>query len=239
MVTDSHSHTDKHGAQILSEMETARRFNHWMGETLSPFIGERVLEIGAGIGTLTSQFIPRKYYVASDINPHYLSCLKSLCDDKPYLQVHNIDAGEDRDFAGLEQKFDTALMVNVLEHVPDEMKALRNLWNSLASGGRAIILVPQHLALFGTLDEVLQHRERYTIAKLHESLTNAGFRVETIFDFNRVSVPGWWLNGKVLRRKSFSRVQLTILDFVMPFLSRIDRLWPWGGLSIIGIGVKD
>jgi SAM-dependent methyltransferase len=153
--------------------------------------------------------------------------------------VLDVDAGEADDFTGLKEKFDTALMINVLEHVPDEGLALRNLWSALEHGGRAIILVPQHPALYGTLDEVLQHRERYTPEKLENALKAAGFRVEKIFDFNRVSVPGWWLNGKLLRRTRFSRVQLKILDMVMPILSRIDRLWPWKGLSVIGVGVKD
>ncbi len=127
----------------------------------------------------------------------------------------------------------------MLEHVPDEKLALQNLWSALEPGGRAIILVPQHPSLYGTLDEVLQHRERYTRAKLERALTEAGFRVEQIFDFNRVSVPGWWLNGKLLRRKRFSRVQLKILNAMMPILSRTDRIWPWNGLSIIGVGVKN
>lgn len=230
---------DQYGSRILSELEHARRFNFWMGKTLRPFIGDRVLEIGAGIGTLTNQFIPRELYLASDINPHYLRYLQSYAVGKPYLHILNVDAGEPNHFSGLEESFDTALMINVLEHVPDEGLALRNLWSALETGGRALILVPQHPALYGTLDEVLQHRERYTPAKLEQALVEAGFRVEKIFDFNRVSVPGWWLNGKLLRRKRFSRVQLKMLDMVMPLLSRIDRLWPWSGLSIIGVGVKD
>jgi glycosyltransferase involved in cell wall biosynthesis len=56
---------DEYGSRILSELEHARRFNQWMGKTLRPYIGDRVLEIGAGIGTLTNQFIPRELYVAS------------------------------------------------------------------------------------------------------------------------------------------------------------------------------
>jgi hypothetical protein len=75
--------------------------------------------------------------------------------------------------------------------------------------------------------------------KLEEELTAAGFRVEKIFDFNRISVTGWWFNGKLLRRRTFSRIQLKLLDIAMPILSRLDRLLPWGGLSIIGIAVKD
>lgn len=230
---------DEYGSRILSELEHARRFNYWMANTLRPFIGDRVLEIGAGIGTLTNQFIPREFYLASDINPHYIRYLQSYSFGKPYLHVLNVDAGEPKDFIGLEKTFDTAVMINVLEHVPDESVTLRNLFSALEPGGRALILVPQHPSLYGSLDKVLQHRERYTPAKLESALTEAGFRVEKIFDFNRVSVPGWWLNGKLLRRKRFSRIQLKMLDVAMPILSRIDRIWPWSGLSIIEVGVKD
>jgi hypothetical protein len=85
---------------------------------------------------------------------------------------------------------------------------------------------------------MLGHRERYTVEKLRASLIAAGFRVEKIFDFNRVSVPGWWFNGKILRRKRVSRVQLKLMELAMPLLKRIDPLWPWSGYSIIALGVK-
>jgi glycosyltransferase involved in cell wall biosynthesis len=230
---------DEYGSHILVSLEKARRFNLWMGRTLAPFVGDRVLEVGSGVGTLTSQFIPREFYLASDINPSYLSYLRSYSAGKPYLHVRHIDAGVPGDFAGLEEKFDTALMINVLEHVPDEQVALRNIYSSLMPGGRAVILVPQHPALFGTLDQALYHRERYTRKSLREGLERAGFSVEQIFDFNRFSVPGWWLNGKVLRRKTFSRVQLKVLQMTMPLLRRLDGILPWGGLSLIAVAVKD
>lgn len=229
---------DEYGSHILTELERARRFNLWMGETLRPYIGDRVLEIGAGIGSLTDQFIPRDLYVASDINPNYLHYLRSYSLGKPYLRVMHIDAGNPEHFSELAGQFDTAIMLNVLEHVPDEQQALCNLLSTLKPEGRAIVLVPQHPALYGTLDRVLEHRERYAAAHLEQSLTEAGFGVERIFDFNRFSVPGWWISGKVLRRKRFSRWQLKALDTVMPIMKRIDRMWPWGGLSIIAIGVK-
>jgi glycosyltransferase involved in cell wall biosynthesis len=229
---------DEYGSQILASLEKVRRFNLWMGRTLAPYVGERVLEVGAGIGTLTGQFIPREFYLASDINPSYLSYLRSYSIGKPYLRVRHIDAGIPSDFAGLEGKFDTVLMINVLEHVPDEQVALGNIWSSLIPGGRAVILVPQHPALYGTLDHVLDHRERYTRKSLQEGLERAGFHVERIFDFNRFSVPGWWFSGKVLRRKTFSRVQLKVLQMTMPVLRRLDSLLPWGGLSLIAIATK-
>ena len=229
---------DEYGSHILVSLEKVRRFNLWMGKTLMPHVGDRVLEIGSGIGTLTSQFIPRECYLASDINPSYLSYLRAYSIGKPYLQVQRIDAGVPDDFCGLEERFDTVLMINVLEHVPNEQVALKNIWSALLPGGRAVILVPQHQGLYGSLDRVLEHRERYSRKSLQKGLEQAGFCVDSIVDFNRFSVPGWWLNGKVLRRKTFSPVQLKVLQMTMPVLHRIDSLLPWGGLSLIAVAVR-
>lgn len=229
---------DEYGSHILNDLQDARRFNRWMGDTLRPYIGDRVLEIGAGIGTLTAQFIPRDLYVASDINPHYLHFLSAYSVGKPYLHVGRVDAGNADDFQGLGGQFDTVLMVNVLEHVKDEKAALANIFNALMPGGRAVILVPQNPRLYNTLDEVLEHRERYTHAKLRSSLEQAGFKVERTFDFNRTSVPGWFLSGNVMKRKGFSRMQLKALELMMPVIRLGDGALPWHGLSVIGIGVK-
>lgn len=237
-VIDDLYQEDEYGSHILVDLEHARRFNGWMASQLSPYIGDRVLEIGAGIGTLTSQFIPRNRYVASDINPHYLEFLRSFAIGKPYLEVRRIDAGSAEDFAGLEGQFDTIIMVNVLEHVEDDARALDNLHRTLAPGGRAVILVPRGPHLYGTLDVVLEHRERYTEERLRSSLVAAGFSLEALHDFNRLSVPGWWLNGRVLNRRHLSKLQIKTLELLMPVAQRVDEAWPWRGLSLIAVARK-
>ncbi|HEX6716804.1 MAG TPA: methyltransferase, partial [Pyrinomonadaceae bacterium] len=229
---------DQYGSSILSGLKHARRLNFWIGKTLRPFIGDRVLEVGAGIATLTNQFIPREHYVAADTNPQCLRYLQSFSFGKPYLHVLHINPNEAEHFEGLQEKFDTALVVNVLDRVVDDQVVLQNIWSILEPGGRAVVFVSQHPKLFGELDKALGRRERYTRAKLEQSLTAAGFEVEQIFDFNRFSVPGWWLNGKLLRRNKISRLQLKAVDVAMPLLSRMDKLYPWKGLSLIGIAKK-
>lgn len=229
---------DAYGSHILNDLQSARRFNHWMADTLRPYIGDRVLEIGAGIGNLTNQFIPRELYLASDINPRYLEYLRSYAVGKPYLRVARIDAGASADFDPVRAIFDTAIMINVLEHVADEQATLANLRDALAPGGRAVILVPQHPWLYGSLDEVLEHRERYTANGLRRSLIAAGFEVERVFDFNRISVPAWFWNARVLRRTHFSSVQLKALEVGMPLVQAIDRVLPWSGVSVIGVARK-
>ena len=229
---------DDHGAQILAEMEHARRFNLWMAEQLRPFVGDRVLEIGAGMGTLSHLFIPREHYVVTDVSDAYLSYLRSFAFGRPYVSVRRLDVTRAADFAGLDASFDTVLIVNVLEHVSDEIAALENLYRSLAPGGRCVVLVPHHPWLYGTLDEVLEHRERYTIEHLERSMRSVGFEVSNTTDFNRFAVPGWWVNGKLLRRRKFSRVQLKLIDTFMPALRHLDEHLPWSGQSIICVGVK-
>lgn len=229
---------EHHGLHILMDMNNARRFNKWMADQLRPHLGDRVLEIGAGIGNLTKQFIPRRHYAATDIDPRALHYMKSFALGRPFMEIRHLNADRAEDFKGLEDAFDTVLIVNVLEHVTDEQATLKNIYGSLQTGGKIVVLVPQFPWLYGSFDEVLEHRERYTENKLRDSLSKAGFDVTRMFDFNKLTVLSWYLNGKILKRKRFSRFQLKILELIMPLLRIFDRYLPWGGLSLIAVGVK-
>ena len=101
LVEDAYA-DDEHGAHILQSLERAHRFNGWMADAIRPFVGSRVLEIGSGIGNITSRLIPRDHYVASDIAPHYLEYLRSFALSKPYLKMQRIDVEDCRAFAPLE-----------------------------------------------------------------------------------------------------------------------------------------
>jgi len=220
-------------------LKHARRLNFWIGKTLRPFVGDRVLELGAGVGILTNQFIPRETYLAAESNPNHIRSLQSYAFGKPYLHVLNIDPCDREHFDGLRERFDTAVIVNLLERVSDAKALLTNLWTALEPGGRIIVMVPQTPALYGTLDRKLGRNCRYRASDLTHELQAAGFRLETTLNFNRVSVPGWWLNGKLLRRQRISRIQLKMLDVFLPVLTKLDRFLPWKGLSLIAVAVKD
>lgn len=222
---------DAHGSEILARLNRAPRFTKWMADTIRPYLGERILEIGAGIGNLTTNLIPRAAYWASDINPYYLERLKRLKQAKPYLQVHYTDASVAETYPP--EHFDTVICLNVVEHLEDDVRALRNIRGSLDHDGRAVILVPNGPRLFGSLDEVLGHYRRYTRDQLVEACVRAGFHVEKVIKFNRIGSPGWWWNGRVLKRKTFGFWQIKLLNTLVPLVRPIDRFLPFPHLSWI------
>jgi SAM-dependent methyltransferase len=137
------------------------------------------------------------------------------------------------------QSFDTVVCLNVVEHIQDDAAALRNVWNVLEPGGRAIILVPSGPKLYGSLDEVLGHFRRYTRQQLVEVAERSGFRVEKVLQFNRPGVLAWWLNGRILRRKKFGLAQIRLLNLMTPVFRLLDNWLPLPPLSIIAILRKD
>ena len=69
-------------------------------------------------------------------------------------------------------------------------------------------------------------------------MSEAGFVVEAMLRFNRISRPGWWFSGKIMKRRTISRFQLKNFDRLVWFWRIVDRWLPWNPTSIIAIGRK-
>lgn len=224
------------GPAILEAFSEAGSFNRWMADTIRPYVGESVLEIGAGIGNLTRQLIGRrKRYIATDVDTEHLARLSAGLWHRPQLEVRMCDLARAADFDSLEGAVDTAICLNVLEHVAESDAGAANLFRALVPGGRAIVLVPQGQWAYGKIDEALGHVQRYSKEQLRERMQRAGFEVERILEFNRISLPGWYVNGKVLGRPTISVFQLRQFNRLVWLWRRMDRFLPWPSTSIIAI----
>lgn len=227
------------GPEILDILSRAPRFNRWMAETIQPYLGRRVLEIGAGIGNLARHLAARRErYVVTDIDAEHLARLKARFMHRPQVEVRRCDLAVEEDFAGLAGSVDTVVCLNVLEHVEDDGKGLANIHRALAPGGRAVVLVPEGMGVYGTLDEALGHWRRYAEGELRGKMEAAGFVVERVLEFNRMTRPGWWVNGRVLKRRTFSRFQIWVFDRLVWLWRRVDGVLPWRGVSLIAVARK-
>jgi SAM-dependent methyltransferase len=222
---------------ILDAFASAPRFNQWMADTVRPYLGKSVLEIGSGMGNLTRYLVSeRREYVATDIDREHLDRLRIRLSGQPNLKVAVADASRAEDFHPFHRKMDAVLCLNVLEHIEDDAAALRNIRSALRDGGRAIVLVPAGPGIWGAIDQALGHWRRYSEEELRHRMSEAGFAVETVLKFNRVSRPGWWFSGRVLGRSKISRFQLRNFDRMVWLFRKVDAGLPWQPTSLIAIG---
>lgn len=226
---------DRWGQKILHQLDKATRFNDWMADEIRGSLGDSVLEIGGGIGNLTAKLCRRDTYYVTDSDPLYCLHLERRFAGRPGVKTLKVDISAPADFRTLKSSVDTVICLNVLEHIDDDLAALKNLRSSLRPGGRLVLLVPNLPWAYGSIDELAGHRRRYERPQLRALLQNAGFTVEAISDFNRVSLPAWVWNGRVLKRKAFGRVQLKLFDSFVWLFRRIDRFFPWPGQSLIAV----
>ena len=230
---------DSSGPEILAAFAGAPRFNRWMADTVRPYLGRHVMEIGAGIGNLTRLLVPRRLsYTATDIDDEHLARLEGRFQHRPNLRVRRCDLARPEDFAPFADSMDSVVCLNVLEHVEDDMQGLRNIHSVLKTGGRAIVLVPHGQEIYGAMDAALGHFRRYSHQELRHKMEKSGFRVERILEFNRISRPAWYVSGRLLKRDTITPLGLRLFDRSVWLWRRLDRVLPWHPTSIIGIGVK-
>jgi len=227
---------DPTGAATLEALDAeAPRYNAWLTERVAPWVGRRVLEIGAGIGNMAAFFVDRERLVLAEPDPAYRARLTTRFTGRSNVQVVPLRLPA-VDPALAAERLDTIICLNVLEHVAEDRAALEGMRRILGRGARVVILVPALPALYGSLDEALGHVRRYTTRELRGKIADAGFRLMHVEYFNMGGVAGWWLTGRVLRRRIIPRLSLRIYDTLVP-LFRLERFLPWRiGQSLIAVG---
>src|SRR5262249_22154986 len=114
------------GYNTLAQMDQAPHYNAWLGRKLRPHLGRRVLEVGAGIGTITREIAPgRDRVIALEADAFYVQRLRNLFRDSKVVEPLHAPV-EQTDWAGLAREgLDTVMLSNVLEHIQDDAAAVR------------------------------------------------------------------------------------------------------------------
>lgn len=228
---------DPVGAQTLEVMGTAGRYNTRLFSLIKPWLRGSVLDVGAGSGNFIPALISGNLVVSAlDINPDYL---KILSQTYPAISVYHLDLQTRSLPDRLVGSFDTIIMLNVLEHIAADSQSVANLYKLLKPGGRLIIIVPAHQAVFGTLDKLLSHYRRYSATGLSRLLESHHFKILRLRYLSSLLILGWWLNGKVFRQKIIHPFQIRLIDPFIPLLASVeDLVRPPFGLSVFCVAEK-
>ncbi len=226
------------GRKTLQHMEGLHRYNRWVWEKLQPYVGQRVLEVGAGMGTMTRYLAARELVVATDVRPEYLEILHGVFNDQGHVRVCAFDLSANEVPAAVGSGFDTVLCLNVLEHIEDDVAALRRIRGLLADGGRLVLIVPAQHRLYGAIDRAIGHYRRYECGELIDKLQTAGFSVEHTSAFNVLGTLGWYVNACLLKRQTVPSVQARIHDLLVPFLRLEEHFDVRSGLSVLAVACR-
>jgi len=223
------------GASTLEVMEGAHRYNRWIYDRVRGGLGQRVLEIGCGTGTITSFMVDRQLVVGIDVVDDYIRSTSHRFDDRPNIVVRRHDLTESID-ALRGYRFDSALSVNVFEHIANDEGAMKAVYALLEPGGTFTLLVPCHPALLGGFDRDIGHHRRYTKRELRRKLEASGFTVERIRRSNPVGALGWLINVRLLGLRRLRGTGL--FDRLVPAFALLDRVELPLGLSVIAVARK-
>ncbi len=235
---------DQVGQETLDVISGADKFNRWMHETIAPHCSGRILEIGSGIGNISKYFIERgDSIMLTDLRKSYCDQLQdSFGKSKNLIGIEQIDLvaeNFDAQYKDLLGTFDTVFALNVIEHIEDDRLALVNATKLLSSNGKIIILVPAYQSLYNQFDVELEHFRRYTKKTIATAFDNAAIDIERQQYFNAVGILGWFVTGKILRKKQIPGGQMNLYNTFVPVIKLIDKLiLETVGLSVITVGHK-
>jgi SAM-dependent methyltransferase len=229
-----------YSGEELDALAGAVNYYRWIVRRFGPYLGRRVVEVGAGIGTFAEHLLaaaPRTELTLVEPAANNYPHLRARFAGRPGVRTVQGYLGD----AGAPGSADSVVAVNVMEHVRDDAAFLADAHRLLAPGGHALLFVPALPAIFGTLDEAFEHFRRYTRPVLDGRLRGAGFTPLRVAYTNLPGVAAWWLSGKVLRRRTVSARDARVYDrWVIPWVQAMERVWtPPLGQSLIAIARRD
>ncbi len=211
-------------------------FDDWLFKEMEGWIGRRVLEIGCGLGNHFQHLLNRDLLCGFDLSAEAVSVVRQQFAGHANLEASVMDITDTAVLRLRERQFDTALSVNVFEHIEDDDLAMKHTCELLQPGGHFILVVPAHHWLYGPMDSSIGHYRRYTKSSARDKLERCGFQVVLQKYVNMLGALGWLVNGRVLRRQVPPRGQLRVLNRLVPMLRRLENWFPAPfGVSVLSV----
>lgn len=208
----------------LEAMSFAENYHRWILHIFNPFLGQRLVEVGAGTGAFSELILERRPESLSLVEPSE-AMYGQLCERvgtmntptqvKTYNAIFARVADEIRE-AG---RPDSIIYVNVMEHIADDAAELDIVRRTLPDGGRLFLFVPALGWLYGSFDKQIGHYRRYKKAELEEKCRRAGFHVMKSGYFDFAGILPWWVKYRLLRSQTMEAGAVKFYDrFVVPVI---------------------
>ena len=225
---------DSELADVLLTLEGARNYTDWIYSLVEPHLGKEVLEVGAGHGDLTELLQTGRTVTATDLSTSCVDKLRTRFAQHSNVDVRQVDIESTADG----RMYDSVILINVLEHIDDDQRALEELRAVLRPGGRVCVFVPAFDGLYSTFDQRIGHRRRYRRSQLVELFDSAGLSIVDAYYVNAVGALAWWLLARQLGQVPTQTWSVGIYDrLVVPRLRKVEaNRPPRFGQSLLCVG---
>lgn len=227
---------------VGSELEIFERATNWRdywSGLVTPFLGSTVLEVGAGIGSLTKLLSPRvENWLALEPDADLASQIVPSNSEGSKVQLR-VQIGDIHSISK-SNKFSSIIYADVLEHIESDKEQLNEAASRLEPNGYLIVMSPAHNSLFSEFDHSVGHFRRYNL-KDFDALQPTNTRLISGRYLDSVGLLATTLNRFFLRSRMPTKSQVDFWDKKMIPLSRV--LDPWVrfkvGKSALGIWQRD
>ncbi len=224
----------------LQLFEEARHWKTYLSKKIKPFIKGEVLEVGAGISETTHYLVNENVQSWICLEPD--EQLQSISQEKinkgSLPSVCKAKKGT-LDDLGTDEKFDTIVYIDVLEHIEDDRSELIKALSHLKQNGHLIILSPAFQFLYSPFDKAIGHYRRYNKNSLRKVIP-ATLSEKKLFYLESTGMLLLLLNKFIFRRNYPSGRHVKIWDRIFIPVSRLlDRIIFYSfGKTIIGVWQK-
>lgn len=222
------------GTRTLEIISGTPRVNAWYYSKFASRIHGSVLELGSGIGNISTLLAgDAEHLTVTDVEEVYVERLRATFSGRPNVRaaLYDLDGPAPADIA--DRAYDVVISLNVLEHVADDGRAVRDLVDLLKPGGWLLTYVPAIPFAFGSMDAALGHHRRYERRSLDALMRAGGLEVEELGYMNAVGLLGWTFNGRVLRKRELDARQVRLFDRLVPYFRIEDRFPLPIGLGLV------
>jgi len=216
--------TNNKDAFWLPYMARARNYNKWVFDQYKDYVGDSAIDLGSGFGTFVDFIKEKKSISLIEISDEAIDRLKYKYKNHNNIKIikHDLSKSAPLQF---QSAMDTAICLNVLEHVKDDESMIKNIRQCLEHKGKLILYVPAVKALFGSLDSNLGHYRRYKKAELEQMLGRNGFKIIKSRYMNFLGAFTWFLYSRILKRDKVKEKRILFYDkWFIPLISRIENL---------------
>jgi SAM-dependent methyltransferase len=222
---------------VLEDLSEAVRYRRWLAALARPYLGEHPIEVGSGTGDYALEWAGHvDRFTATEAEDSRLRTLADRFAGHPVIATRRLMLGDEAGTAATSGVHSAAVAFNVLEHIPDDVAALRAMGGLVRPGGAVVLIVPAFPSAMSRFDRAIGHQRRYTRASLGATLRDAGLTVERLRYVNPVGLLAWYVMVKGLDRTPTNGPALRVYDrLVVPVARALDRVPAPFGQSVFAV----